>query len=109
MTGPSPVPGRRRRLVAKALIGLALFLAAESFFAPAFQPTAWLLRGGVGAWRWAISPAAKALGVRCRYSPTCSEYAAGTLERSGTLRGLALITGRLWRCSPWGGGPDASF
>jgi len=41
--------------------------------------------------------------VSCRYTPTCSRYAAAALSHYGTLEGVARTAGRLWRCSPWGG------
>jgi putative membrane protein insertion efficiency factor len=48
-----------------------------------------------------ISPA---LGGRCKYYPSCSEYAAQAIERFGILRGLVLAGWRLLRCNPWGHG-----
>jgi putative membrane protein insertion efficiency factor len=36
----------------------------------------------------------------CRYSPTCSHYAAEALRRHGLIRGLWLTVGRLVRCRP---------
>jgi putative membrane protein insertion efficiency factor len=48
-----------------------------------------------------ISPA---LGARCRYYPSCSEYAAQAVERFGILRGLVLAGWRLLRCNPWSHG-----
>ncbi len=48
-----------------------------------------------------ISPA---LGARCRYYPSCSEYAAQAIERFGILRGLVLAGWRLLRCNPWSHG-----
>lgn len=39
----------------------------------------------------------------CRFTPTCSEYAAEALSRHGTRRGLSLTVRRLARCRP--GGP----
>ncbi|MHB8657483.1 MAG: membrane protein insertion efficiency factor YidD [Solirubrobacteraceae bacterium] len=43
-------------------------------------------------------------GSRCRYYPSCSEYAAQAVERFGILRGLVLAGWRLLRCNPWSRG-----
>jgi uncharacterized protein len=43
-------------------------------------------------------------GARCRYYPSCSEYAAQAIERFGILRGLVLAAWRLLRCNPWSRG-----
>lgn len=43
-------------------------------------------------------------GSRCRYYPSCSEYAAQAIERFGILRGLVLAGWRLLRCNPWSRG-----
>ena len=43
-------------------------------------------------------------GQRCRYYPSCSEYAAQAIERFGILRGLLLAGWRLLRCNPWSHG-----
>jgi putative membrane protein insertion efficiency factor len=40
----------------------------------------------------------------CRFTPTCSEYAAQALTRYGARRGLSLTVRRLGRCRP--GGPS---
>lgn len=42
------------------------------------------------------------LGQRCRFEPTCSQYALTALRRFGALRGTALTVRRLARCHPWG-------
>lgn len=39
---------------------------------------------------------------RCRYLPTCSEYAAEAIEIHGAGRGLWLAVRRLGRCHPFG-------
>ncbi len=52
----------------------------------------------------AISPA---LPQRCKYHPSCSQYAIGAVRRFGILRGLVLTAWRLLRCNPWShGGVD---
>ena len=46
-------------------------------------------------------------GDRCKYYPSCSEYAAQAIGRYGILRGLVLAGWRLLRCNPWSpGGVD---
>lgn len=43
------------------------------------------------------------LGGRCRFHPSCSEYAAEALRTHGLLRGTALAAKRIARCQPLGG------
>ena len=44
------------------------------------------------------------LGQRCKYYPSCSEYAAQAIARFGILRGLVLAAWRVLRCNPWSHG-----
>jgi hypothetical protein len=47
------------------------------------------------------------LGQRCKYHPSCSQYALDALREFGVLRGLVLAGWRLLRCNPWShGGVD---
>lgn len=51
-----------------------------------------------------VSPA---LPQRCKYHPSCSEYAVEAIRTYGVLRGLVLAAWRLMRCNPWShGGVD---
>ena len=49
-----------------------------------------------------ISPVLHVCGVRCRHSPTCSEYAAGAVARHGVWPGAWMGLARLSRCRPGG-------
>ena len=53
-----------------------------------------------GYQRW-ISPL---IGSRCKYYPSCSEYAVQAIGRYGILRGSVLATWRLLRCNPFSHG-----
>ena len=44
------------------------------------------------------------LGPRCRYYPSCSDYAVQAIQRFGILRGVVLAGWRLLRCNPWSRG-----
>ncbi|MEW6216183.1 MAG: membrane protein insertion efficiency factor YidD [Candidatus Bipolaricaulota bacterium] len=44
---------------------------------------------------------------RCRFVPSCSEYARHAILQHGVFRGAGLALRRLARCGPWHpGGPD---
>ena len=60
-------------------------------------PLLWVLRGYQ---RW-ISPL---LGPSCRFSPTCSHYAAHCLCEHGLVRGGWLSARRVARCHPFNKG-----
>jgi len=56
-------------------------------------------------YRWALSPAKTVffgpLG-RCRFTPSCSQYALEAIQQHGALRGGRLALRRICRCHPWG-------
>lgn len=55
---------------------------------------------GLAAYRTVLSPL---IGGTCRFSPSCSVYAAEALETHGFVRGAWLALRRLARCHPLGG------
>ena len=40
---------------------------------------------------------------RCRFTPTCSAYAAEAIQVHGVIKGCGLAIWRILRCNPWGG------
>ena len=44
------------------------------------------------------------LGARCKFYPTCSQYALTAVERYGFMRGAILATWRILRCNPFSKG-----
>lgn len=46
----------------------------------------------------AVSPL---IGPRCRFVPTCSEYARQSIAAHGPSRGLSLAVRRIFRCHPF--------
>jgi uncharacterized protein len=53
--------------------------------------------GVLRVYQRAISPA---LPRRCKYHPTCSQYAVEAVRGYGLLRGSVLASWRLLRCNP---------
>ncbi|HJR19798.1 MAG TPA: membrane protein insertion efficiency factor YidD [Actinomycetota bacterium] len=60
-----------------------------------------LLIGIIRLYQFTIS---KALPQRCRFHPSCSEYAVQSLRERGLLRGLPAAAWRVLRCGPWSPG-----
>nr|WP_305825884.1 membrane protein insertion efficiency factor YidD [Thiohalocapsa sp. ML1] len=53
----------------------------------------------IKVYKLVISPI---IGPRCRFLPTCSDYALEALARHGLRRGGWLAVRRIGRCHPWG-------
>ncbi|HVS97455.1 MAG TPA: membrane protein insertion efficiency factor YidD [Puia sp.] len=51
-------------------------------------------------YQWIISPA---IGPRCRFTPSCSQYAIEAFKKYGVFKGFWLSLRRISRCHPWGG------
>jgi putative membrane protein insertion efficiency factor len=50
--------------------------------------------------RTLAGPAAR-IGLRCRFTPTCSRYAATVIARDGAIGGGWRAVKRIARCGPW--------
>jgi len=55
----------------------------------------------IKVYQYTLSPM---LGPRCRYYPSCSNYAVAALREHGAVRGLGLATWRILRCNPFSNG-----
>ena len=63
-----------------------------------------LMIGLIKLYQWTLSPL---LGQRCRFYPTCSQYAVESIQKYGAWRGAFYTIRRLSKCHPWhDGGHD---
>jgi len=60
----------------------------------------WPFIGLIRFYQLVISPV---LGPKCRYTPTCSQYAITAIKKYGIFKGGWLALKRFSRCHPWGG------
>jgi len=56
---------------------------------------------GIHGYQHALAPAAARIGLRCRFTPTCSRYAEAAIARDGVVRGGWRSIRRIARCGPW--------
>ena len=61
----------------------------------------WVFLGLIRGYQLTISPL---LPPSCKFHPSCSTYAYGSVRIHGSAKGLALATVRLLRCNPWNKG-----
>jgi uncharacterized protein len=64
-------------------------------------PVRTVLLGAIAVYRLTLSGW---LGGRCRFYPSCSQYAADAIRVHGAVRGSAMATWRVLRCNPFGAG-----
>lgn len=57
--------------------------------------------GAIHAYQATLSPLYDRLGVRCRFTPTCSHYGEAVVSRYGVIRGGWIAAKRILRCGPW--------
>jgi len=58
-----------------------------------------LLLAAIRFYQLCLSPF---LGAGCRFTPSCSHYAAEAMEKHGVLKGGLMAIRRLLRCHPFG-------
>jgi putative membrane protein insertion efficiency factor len=99
-----PPPGtsraRRRRWLLAGLVVVGL-LALDWSRPPAKQLSTRLELGAIRRYQTWLSPWLHRGGVRCRFTPSCSHYAAAVVRRDGFVAGNYRALVRLVRCGPW--------
>ncbi|MBN1961196.1 MAG: membrane protein insertion efficiency factor YidD [Deltaproteobacteria bacterium] len=58
----------------------------------------WVLIALIYIYRYTL---AYIIGGRCRFYPSCSQYAINAIERHGVWHGSYLMLRRISRCHPW--------
>ena len=64
-------------------------------------PARWVLLGLIRGYRHSLG---LVVGGRCRFHPSCSEYADRAIVELGAFRGGVLAVWRVLRCSPLSSG-----
>ena len=58
-----------------------------------------ILIGLIRFYQGAISPL---LGMKCRFTPTCSAYGLEAIRKYGPFKGGKMALKRFFSCHPWG-------
>lgn len=80
-----------------------MFERLKPFLRPAARLPVVAALALIAVYQRTLSPVLPALlgpGCGCRFTPSCSRYAAGALRRHGFFAGLFLAARRLVKCSP---------
>src|ERR1700709_1404578 len=93
---------RRHRRPAAIVLVLFLSLAVLDLSRPPREQ--WTARGLLAAihlYQATLSPHLGEMGVRCRFTPTCSHYGEGAIRKYGAWKGSWKTLWRVARCGPW--------
>jgi len=85
---------RARVPAAAAILCVSAICAPFAFSAP-------FVLGSIHAYQRTLSPIGARIGIRCRFTPSCSRYAEAAIARDGVVRGGWKSVKRIARCGPW--------
>jgi putative membrane protein insertion efficiency factor len=68
---------------------------------PAEQWTTAATVGSIHLYQSTLSPVYAKLGVRCRFTLSCSHYGEAVVQKFGVVRGGWMAAKRVLRCGPW--------
>jgi len=92
-------PRRWRRL---AFVAVIVAILGWDWSRPAAaQVSNHVVIGAIHLYQRTLSPLMPSMGVTCHFTPTCSHYAVGVLEKHGFLGGSWRAAWRVLRCGPW--------
>jgi len=86
---------------ATVLLVCGLLFALDASRPPREQWSARGLLAAIHLYQATLSPHMSQVGVRCRFTPTCSHYGEGAIRKYGALGGTARTAWRIARCGPW--------
>jgi len=58
----------------------------------------------IGIFNWPVFKTLFLTDASCRFSPTCSDYMIGSVDRFGVFKGLLIGLKRIVRCHPFSKG-----
>jgi uncharacterized protein len=90
----------RLRISAIAIV-VFLAVALDLRRPPAHQWVTAAAVGSIHVYQATLSPVYAKLGVRCRFTVTCSHYGEEAIKKYGLAKGAYLASKRVLRCGPW--------
>jgi putative membrane protein insertion efficiency factor len=57
--------------------------------------------GAIHIYQATLSPLYARMGVRCRFTVTCSHYGEAVIRKFGAVSGGWMAAKRIFRCGPW--------
>lgn len=84
-----------RSLLVVIVVLLALRAAAGTRHAES------IALAGIGVYQRTLAPIAGRMGLKCRFTPSCSRYAQLVIARDGLVLGGWETIARIGRCGPW--------
>jgi len=80
---------------------LFIAIALDARRPPASQWSTSITLGGIHLYQSTLSPLYAKLGLKCRFTPTCSHYGEEAIRKYGIGRGSYLAAKRILRCGAW--------
>ena len=90
---------KTRLWVAIAMISIAIALDLRR--PPPDQRLTHAAVGAIHAYQATLAPLYARMGVRCRFTPTCSHYGEAVIKKYGVLGGAWMAAKRILKCGPW--------